>query len=62
MRMMPKDEMRRQGIDSPDAWDAFKLSFSIPQVYYEKSLGDERFTRKMRAKKKHSKFFKMTGY
>lgn len=66
MKMMPKDEMRRQGVESPDAWDALKLSFSIPQIKYERSLAEERFMKKMRENQRRSKSknkpFKMTSY
>jgi len=66
LRIMPKADMRKQGIASPDAFDALLLTFARPQIYYTKTIAEEFFEKKMRGqsqkKRPKDKPFKMTGY
>jgi hypothetical protein len=67
LRIMSKEDMLKQGIVSPDAFDALALTFARPQIYYTKTLAQDQFDQKMRQmrgalKKKGNKPFKMTGY
>ena len=67
LKIMSKDEMRKKGIVSPDAFDALCLSFARPQIYYTRSLADDFFAKKMKQqrsqqKRQSDKPFKMTGY
>ncbi len=65
MVLMPKAEMLKRGIASPDVFDALCLTFARPQIFYTKSLEDDFFERKMRQKrlkKRGDNQFKMTSY
>ena len=67
LKIISKEELRKQGIISPDAFDALALSFARPQIFYTKTLADDFFAKKMKAKAKMIKSqtrrpFKMTGY
>ena len=65
LKMISKDELRKRGIPSPDAFDALALTFAQPQVFYTKSVEDDFFDKKMKEKKRkrsEGKQFKMTGY
>ncbi|MDD5065209.1 MAG: hypothetical protein PHQ35_10695 [Phycisphaerae bacterium] len=67
LKLMSKDDMRKLGIASPDAFDALCLTFARPQVFYKKSLEQDFFERKMKQqsvmkKKGDNKPFKMTSY
>ncbi len=64
MIIMSKPEMRKKGIDSPDAFDALALSFARPQVFYSTTPEEDFFKRKMRQDQAHNKkkkFFRMAG-
>lgn len=67
LRIMSKEDMLKQGIVSPDAFDALALTFARPQIYYTKTLAQDQFDQKMRInkallRKKTNKPFKMTNY
>jgi hypothetical protein len=65
LKIMSKDDMRKNGITSPDAFDALALTFSIPQIFYRKSFEQEIFDKKMKmnaTKNKTNKNYKMTSY
>ena len=51
MQIMPKEEMRRQGIKSPDAFDALCLTFARPQIYHSTSLAEMTFNQHMQRNK-----------
>jgi hypothetical protein len=64
LKLMSKEEMRKEGLVSPDAFDALALTFAKPQVFYAKSLEDDFFEKKMRQQKIKTKKkpFGMAGY
>ena len=51
LRIMSKDEMRRNGIMSPDIADALMLTFAKPITTFQKSIEDKFFELKQRQKK-----------
>ena len=64
MKLMSKDDMRKEGLDSPDAFDALCLTLARRTMTDKKSTFDIRFEKSMREKLKKKKVgeFRMRGY
>jgi len=67
LKIISKEELRKQGVVSPDAFDALALTFARPQIFYTQSLADDFFKKKMRRlqsqqQRQAEKPFKQTGY
>lgn len=59
LKIMSKDEMRANGIESPDTFDSLMLTFDRHETFKMKST-EELFRQKMKVKKKHkSSYLKM---
>jgi len=68
LKIMTKDEMKKNGIASPNAFDALMLTLAKSQLFYTKTLAQDFFERKMKQQQAQQKRgpkgkpFKMTGY
>lgn len=52
--LQPKDKLIASGVDSPDVYDAFALTFYSPEASYTKKEVDKFFQRKMALKNKRT--------
>jgi len=55
MKLMSKDDMRKEGLDSPDAFDALCLTLARRTMTDKKSTFDIRFEKSMREKLKRKR-------